>query len=82
MQAKDYIREIQIRLIVQPVIERLLSRFGSVAVIEARARQLLMERGKIPRYIGGNLINLLVQLQVDLRGSDFSDLVVQPDFSR
>ncbi|MEH2457722.1 WD40 repeat domain-containing protein [Nostoc sp.] len=77
VQAKDYIREIQIRLIVQPVIERLLSRFVSVAAIEARARQLLAQQGKTPGYIGGNLINLLVQLQVDLRGSDFSDLVVQ-----
>ncbi|MEH2123766.1 NB-ARC domain-containing protein [Nostoc sp.] len=77
VQTKDYIREIQIRLIVQPAIERLLSRFGSVAAIEARARQLLAQQGKTPGYIGGNLINLLVQLQVDLRGSDFSDLVVQ-----
>ncbi len=77
VQAKDYIREIQIRLIVQSAIARLLSRFGSVAAIEARARQLLAQQGKTPGYIGGNLINLLVQLQVDLRGSDFSNLVVQ-----
>lgn len=77
VQAKEYIREIQARLIVQPVMERLLSRFGSVAAIEAQARQLLRQQGKKPGYAAGNLINLLVQLQVDLRGSDFSDLVVQ-----
>jgi WD40 repeat protein/transcriptional regulator with XRE-family HTH domain len=77
VQAKDYIREIQTRLIVQPVMERLLSRFGSVAAIEAQARHLLRQQGKKPGYVAGNLINLLVQLQVDLRGSDFSDLVVQ-----
>ncbi|HEY9619187.1 MAG TPA: NB-ARC domain-containing protein, partial [Crinalium sp.] len=77
VQAKDYIREIQTRLIMQPVMERLLSRFGSVAAIEAQARHILTQQGKKPGYVAGNLINLLVQLQVDLRGSDFSDLVVQ-----
>ncbi|WP_414587311.1 NB-ARC domain-containing protein [Scytonema sp. PCC 10023] len=77
VQAKDYIREIQTRLIVQPVMEQLLSRFGSVAAIEAQARHMLRQQGKKPGYVAGNLINLLVQLQVDLRSSDFSDLVVQ-----
>jgi transcriptional regulator with XRE-family HTH domain len=77
VQAKDYIREIQMRLIMQPVMERLLSRFGSVAAIEAQARHILTQQRKKPGYVAGNLINLLVQLQVDLRGSDFSDLVVQ-----
>ncbi len=77
VQAKDYIREIQMRLIVQPVMERLLSRFGSMAAIEAQARHLLTQQGNKLGYIAGNLINLLVQFQVDLRGSDFSGLVVQ-----
>jgi WD40 repeat protein/transcriptional regulator with XRE-family HTH domain len=77
VQAKDFIREIQTRLIMQPVMERLLSRFGSVAAIEAQARHLLRQQGKKPGYVAGNLINLLVKLQVDLRGSDFSGLVVQ-----
>lgn len=77
VQAKEYIREIQTRLIMQPVIERFLSCFGSVAAIEAQARHVLRQQRKHPGYAAGNLINLLVQLQVDLRGSDFSDLVVQ-----
>jgi WD40 repeat protein/transcriptional regulator with XRE-family HTH domain len=77
VQAKDYIREIQTRLIMQPVMERLLSRFGSVAAIETQARHILTQHGKKPGYIAGNLINLLVQLQVDLCGWDFSGLVVQ-----
>ncbi|MEX0270165.1 NB-ARC domain-containing protein [Leptolyngbyaceae cyanobacterium UHCC 1019] len=77
VQAKDYIREVQIRLIMQPVIEQLLSRFSNVAAIETQARHLLRQQGKKPGYVAGNLINLLVQLQVDLRGSDFSGLVVQ-----
>ncbi|MDZ7955912.1 NB-ARC domain-containing protein [Nostoc sp. DedQUE09] len=77
VQAKDYIREIQSRLIVQPVMERLLSRFGSIAAIEAQARHLLTQQGKKPGYTAGNLMNLLVQFQVDLRGWDFSGLVLQ-----
>jgi WD40 repeat protein/transcriptional regulator with XRE-family HTH domain len=77
VQAKEYIREIQTRFIVQPVMAQLLSRFGSVAAIEAQAKHLLAQQGKQPGYVAGNLINLLVHLQVDLRGSDFSDLVVQ-----
>jgi WD40 repeat protein len=77
VQAKDYIREIQTRLMMQPVMERLLSRFGSVTAIKAQARHLLTQQGKKPGYVAGNLINLLVQLQVDLRGSDFSGLVAQ-----
>ncbi|WP_242041242.1 NB-ARC domain-containing protein [Leptolyngbya sp. FACHB-261] len=77
VQAKDYIREIQTRLIMQPVMEQLLSCFGSVKAIEAQAKHLLKQQGKKPGYVAGNLINLLVQLQVDLRGSDFSGLVVQ-----
>jgi WD40 repeat protein/transcriptional regulator with XRE-family HTH domain len=77
VQAKDHIQEIQTRLIVQPVIEGLLSNSGNVAVIEAQAKQLLRQQGKNLGYVAGNLINVLVQLQVDLRGSDFSDLVVQ-----
>ncbi|MBI4784579.1 MAG: pentapeptide repeat-containing protein [Oscillatoriophycideae cyanobacterium NC_groundwater_1537_Pr4_S-0.65um_50_18] len=77
VQAKDYVREIQMRLIMQPVIERLLFRFGSVAAIEAQARHILTQQKKKPGYVAGNLINLLVQLQVNLRGSDFSDLIVQ-----
>ena len=66
VQAKDYVREIQTRLIVQPVMEQLLSRFGSVAEIEAQARHLLRQQGKKPGYTAGNLINLLVQFQLGI----------------
>ena len=72
MQAKDYVRETQLRVIVQPVIERLLSRFGSVSEIEDRARKLLVQQRQKPGYVAGNPINLLVQLQVDLYRFDFA----------
>jgi WD40 repeat protein/transcriptional regulator with XRE-family HTH domain len=77
VKAKDYVRQIQTRLMVQPVMERLLSHFGSVGAIETQARHLLRQQGKKSGYIAGNLINLLIQFQVDLRDWDFSGLVVQ-----
>lgn len=81
VQAKDYVREIQLRAIVQPVIAWLLSCYTNVSELEKRARQLLAQYGHKSGYIAGNLINLLVQLNVDLRCSDFSELVVkQADF--
>ncbi len=77
VQAKDYIREMQLRLIVQPVMEWLLSAYRNVAEVEERARELLAHQRQHPGYAAGNLINLLVQFKVDLCGSDFSKLVVQ-----
>jgi WD40 repeat protein len=43
---------------VQPVMERLLSQFSSVAAIDAQAKQLLRQQGKNSGYLAGNLINL------------------------
>ena len=81
VRAKDYVREIQLRLIMQPMIEWLLSSYANASEVEARAKLLLAQQqhpsSSRSGYAAGNLINLLVQLQVDLRGSDFSGLVVQ-----
>jgi WD40 repeat protein len=77
VQTKDYVREIQVRLILQPVMEWLLLCYGNVSEVEDRARQLLAQQRQKTGYAAGNLINFLVQLKVDLRGSDFSELVVQ-----
>ncbi|MBD2120436.1 NB-ARC domain-containing protein [Trichocoleus sp. FACHB-262] len=79
VQAKDYIREMQLRLILQPVMEWLLSAYRNVSEVENRARLLLTQQRSEygAGYAAGNLINLLVQLKVDLQGSDFSELVVR-----
>ncbi|WP_009630584.1 NB-ARC domain-containing protein [Synechocystis sp. PCC 7509] len=79
VQAKDYVQEIQLRMLVQPALKKLVARFGSVSEVEARVRQLLTQQRQQPGYAAGNLINLLVQLDVDLCNSDFSELVVQAD---
>jgi len=81
VQVKDYVRETQLRLIMQPAIEWLLASYPNVSAVEERARFLLSQQqhpsSSRTGYAAGNLINLLIQLQVDLRGSDFSGLVVQ-----
>lgn len=48
-----------------------------MAEVEDRARLLLAQQRQKSEYVAGNLINLLVQINVDLRGSDFSELVVR-----
>ncbi len=78
-QTKDYIRETQIRLILKPIVDRLVTT-SSKENLEDRFRQILAElRGKSPQetgYVGGNVLNLLCQLSSDLSGWDFSHLTV------
>ncbi|MEM9508170.1 MAG: NB-ARC domain-containing protein [Cyanobacteria bacterium P01_E01_bin.35] len=77
--AKDYIRENQIRLVLQPVINELLTVFRSKRDIEKCLRQILqMLKKTTPEkcYAGGNIINLLHQMGTDLTGYDFSNLCV------
>ncbi len=77
-QAKDYVRETQIRLILKPVLERLQMTLGkNERSLEAWLTQILPSlRGKETGYAGGNLLNLLCQRQQGLSGYDFSQLTV------
>ncbi|NDJ23372.1 hypothetical protein GS682_17375 [Nostoc sp. B(2019)] len=78
--AKDYIKEIQIYLILNPIIKQLLSLFGTANRIESQLMTILASlRGKKPTdtgYVGGNTINLLHQLQVNLSDRNFSGLTI------
>ncbi len=78
--AKDYIKETQIRLILQPLINELLAIFRSKKGIEKQLTQILAklreESAQEPGYSGGNILNLFSQLQTDLSGYDFSNLAV------
>ncbi|BAB74499.1 MAG TPA: NACHT domain-containing protein [Nostoc sp. UBA8866] len=79
-QAKDYVRESQISLILQPLINQLITEFGSLENISNCLVHILSRlRGKSPQetgYAGGNVLNLLHHAQVDLSGYDFSGLTV------
>jgi len=77
-QAKEYVRQSQVRLIVQPLAERLVNQLGKAQVIAAIPPLLNAVRaaGAPTGYSGGNLLNLLVHLGENLTGYDFSRLSV------
>jgi WD40 repeat protein len=79
-QSKDYVREAQTRLILQPIARRLLEQFGLQRPLEQQLRQILAglktEGDRKPSYAAGNLLNLLGELQTDVSGYDFSHLAV------
>ncbi|GAB1542432.1 NB-ARC domain-containing protein [Scytonema sp. NUACC21] len=78
--AKDYIRDIQIRLILKPVIDGLLDAFKNKTNLVKYLTQILaklqQEFPLEPGYTAGNVINLLCQLQTDLSTYDFSSLTI------
>ncbi len=79
-QAKDYVRETQINLILQPIINELNNQLASSENIYIYLNQIISKfRGKAPQetgYVAGNSLNLLSQAQVDISGCDFSDLTL------
>lgn len=79
-QTKSYIRESQVRIILQRIGDRLREQFHPPRAVELKLRQLLQklrtESAHIPGYAAGNLLNLMHYLDIDLTGSDFSNLVV------
>lgn len=79
-QAKEYIRETQVNLILQPIADQLINRLGSGAAIATILQQILVNlRGGTLQsmgYAGGNSLNLLLRLPIDISGYDFSRLTV------
>ncbi|MCE7985169.1 MAG: hypothetical protein DYG89_28685 [Caldilinea sp. CFX5] len=78
-QAKAYVRQSQTRLILQPISERLQARMGRSVLLNHLYRlldQLRQEADRRTTYASGNLLNLLLHLQADLRQADFSQLAV------
>ena len=82
-QAKDYVRESQRRLILQPIATQLMAREGHPA-LEARLRRIIAAMQATaplePSYAAGNIINLLLSLNSKLNGYDFSKLSVWQAF--
>jgi WD40 repeat protein len=77
-QAKDYIREAQIRLILKPVVKYLLDYLGQQQALKQQLTRILAQLQPDPQqqlgYAAGNLLNLLLELNVDLREYDLSYL--------
>jgi WD40 repeat protein len=77
--AKDYVKDSQIRLILQPIIERLNEtlRLESQNSLKNQLDKLLANLNRqIPGYTAGNLLNLMRHAGIDLKGSDFSQLAI------
>jgi WD40 repeat protein len=78
-QAKDYIRDTQIRLIIIPLVDKLLAQTNLSSLVD-RLGQILtnwrQRSARSPGYLAGNILNLLTHLKIDLRGWDFSNLCV------
>lgn len=76
--AKDYVREAQTRIILKEVVDRLVTKLGSKAVMASQLKQLLSRLQNNPTrgYAGGNIINLLCQMRIDLTDYNFSNLAI------
>ena len=84
-QAKEYLRENQERVILTPLIKRLLYEQGQKGIEQTCISLLTKERHTSPPpsiYTAGNILNLLLQLSRDLRGYDVSCLPVRQAFFR
>ncbi|MBD1869180.1 hypothetical protein H6F95_18135 [Cyanobacteria bacterium FACHB-471] len=80
-ESKDYVKALQIRSILQPIINRLLAIFGGAEGVEQQLKRILAalpkQRPITPGYAGGNIINLLCQIKQVIGGEyDFSDIAV------
>jgi uncharacterized protein YjbI with pentapeptide repeats len=78
-QAREEVRQSQVRLILQPLASRLLARLGQ-AQLETRVMALVQGLQAFapltPGYAGGNLLNLLLHIGSDLRGRNFAKLAL------
>jgi WD40 repeat protein len=78
--AKDYVRDTQCRLIIKPILDRLLAIFGNKTHLEDYFNKILSrwrEKSPLrPGYLGGNVLDLLCQINDELIGYDFSHLTI------
>ncbi len=83
--AKEYVRQSQARMILMPIGARLLIRFGKeglMAKLQEHLNQLRVQAPRTPSYAGGNILNLLLHLQIDVTGFDFSRLAIWQAYLR
>jgi WD40 repeat protein len=79
-QGADHIQGIQIRLLITPILQKLITVFGSAQGAEQHLLGLLDQvrvSVESPGYAGGSLINMLRQLRGELSHCDFSDITIR-----
>src|SRR5690606_32257631 len=76
-QSTEYVRQSQARLILAPIGDRLVTKWGTSQLTE-RLRcilEALRSRGqRMSGYAAGNILNLLLHLNIDVTNYDFSRL--------
>lgn len=90
VQTQEYIHNSQTRLILKPIVERVLIKMGRDALIErlfAILRRMQTEHEEADAradslfaqhpYAAGNILNMLTYLGADLRQQDFSGLIIR-----
>jgi WD40 repeat protein len=80
-EAVDYICDSQRQLILEPLVARLMTQFGTRDAIAHHLQQLLRQCQsaitELADYGAGNLLNLLSHLKADLTGNDLSGLMLR-----
>jgi WD40 repeat protein len=82
--ANDYVRKTQHQLIIKPIIDTLINVFNNKSAVEIILKQILSQLKEEQNigYAGGNIINILVALQIDLTNYDFSNIQIRQAFLR
>lgn len=79
-QALDYVRKSQIRLLLRPVLQRLLQNTGVntlAAKLKSVLAQLPRQAPPRPGYTAANLLHLALHAKIDLTGWDFAHLSIR-----
>ena len=79
-QAKEYVRASQKRLILAPIVDQLLGILGKNEFESRLDNKLYTLRQTNPNqsgYAGGNILNLLLHLNRDVKDFDFSKLAIR-----
>lgn len=80
VRVKEYVRQSQLRLILHPVahqLENQFSRQGLTAQLQQILHRLRHSHANTVSYAGGTILNLLLALDVNLTGFDFSRLHIR-----
>ena len=84
-ETEDYIRREQMRFILAPLQEKLLANFTQQEIehkLQSLLTALRLEKTPKPGYTAGNILNLLLYLNSNLRGYDFSSLIIRQAYLR
>ena len=84
-EAEDFVRKEQMRSILEPLKEMLLKNLNQQEIEDKLKHVLIALQKEAPyksNYTAGNILNLLLYLDYDLHGYDFSSLIIRQAYLR